>query len=77
MNDKQTEDFQVFGDDWVYCKSHVRPHPTGWCSVDVSHKVGLGIPPGEFNERARAAYEKCRLFGLRIYGEKKENEHGA
>lgn len=68
----QTEDTQVFGDDWVYCKDHVRPHPTGWCTVGVSRKLGLGIPPGNHKERSRAAYEKCRMFGLKIYGEEKE-----
>lgn len=26
---------------WVYCKQHVRPHETGWCTVDVRDKVAL------------------------------------
>lgn len=64
-----TEDALIFGDDWVYCKDHVCPHPTGWCSVGASHKLGLGIPPGEHDERAKQAYQKCRMFGLPIYGE--------
>lgn len=26
---------------WVYCRSHVGPHSTGWCSVDVGNKIAL------------------------------------
>lgn len=26
---------------FVYCKSHVAPHETGWCSVDVRNKIAL------------------------------------
>ena len=69
--DNQTEDAQVFGDDWVYCRQHLRPHTTGWCGVGVRDKIDLGIPPGEFGEWSRLAHEKCRRFGLKIYGEEK------
>jgi hypothetical protein len=59
-----TEDETVFGADaWVYCSQHVKPHQTGWCSVSVRDKIGLGV------DNAQAAYEKCRAFGLKIYGE--------
>jgi len=44
---KPTADFLAFGDDWVYCNQHLRPHSTGWCSVGVRDKIGLGIPQGE------------------------------
>jgi len=69
---KPTADFLTFGDDWVYCNQHLRPHPTGWCSVDVRDKLGLGIPQDEYSERARQAYKKCKLFGLPIYGDDKK-----
>lgn len=26
---------------WVYCKSHRRPHTTGWCTVPAGHKIAL------------------------------------
>lgn len=63
------EDAAVFGaDTFVYCASHRRAHVTGWCTVGVENKVGLGITkstPGG----AEAATEKCRRFGLRLFQE--------
>lgn len=46
---------------WVYCRQHVKPHETGWCSVGVHDKIGLGVATAE------AAYAKCREWGLEIY----------
>ena len=48
---------------WVYCRQHHKPHQTGWCSIGVHDKIGLGVASAE------AAYEKCRAWGLHIYGE--------
>jgi hypothetical protein len=27
--------------EWVYCKSHVGPHSTGWCGVSAREKIPL------------------------------------
>lgn len=57
-----TEDAIVFGADaWVYCRQHMRPHPTGWCGVSVRDKVGLGVTD------AKAAYAKCEEWGFELY----------
>lgn len=55
----QFEDEAAFGKDaWVYCSQHMRPHQTGWCTVSVRDKVGLGVASSE------AAYEKCQAWGF-------------
>jgi hypothetical protein len=37
-----TEDAVHFGEGkWIYCKSHVRVHTTGWCTVPITEKVAL------------------------------------
>jgi len=51
---------------WVYCKQHCKPHQTGWCSVSVSDKIGLGVSSVD------AAYAKCREWKLHLYGERDE-----
>lgn len=39
---KPTKDEEAFGENtWVYCSQHLRPHTTGWCTVDVSEKTPL------------------------------------
>ena len=59
-----TKDAETFGADrWVYCKSHVRPHTTGWCTVHVDDKVPLDATTRE------AAYAEARAKGFKIYGE--------
>ncbi len=63
-----TKDAQVFGATFVYCMSHRRAHATGWCTVGVENKIGLGIDklsPGGFE----AATEKCRRLGLQLTDE--------
>lgn len=61
------EDERVFGKDhWVYCNQHLRPHVTGWCTVDVRNKVGLGIY-GNDNENMKKAYSKCREWGFKLF----------
>ena len=63
------EDAKVFGENqWVYCRQHMKPHATGWCSVSVNDKLGLGIS-GNDTQAAKDAYEKCREWNLPIYGE--------
>ncbi len=67
---RPTEDELVFGKDaWVYCNQHMRPHITGWCSVAVRDKVGLGAVSVV---SADAAYEKCREWGFALYTDRQE-----
>lgn len=71
---RPTEDEIVFGvGAWVYCSQHCKPHQTGWCSVSNRDKLGLGLS-GNAPPTAQLAYEKCRQFGLPIYGEKAESK---
>ena len=59
-----TEDETVFGKGrWVYCKSHVRPHTTGWCTVCASNKRLLNATTSD------EAYAETRALGLPIFGE--------
>lgn len=46
---------------WVYCNQHMKPHQTGWCSVAVRDKIGLGV------KNADEAYQKCRDWKLPLY----------
>jgi hypothetical protein len=48
--------------DWVYCKSHVSAHSTGWCSVGVDQKIALRAQTRE------EAFEEVKKLGLPIYG---------
>lgn len=64
LSDEQP-DVAAFGRGaWVYCSQHMKPHQTGWCSVSVRDKIGLGVSTAE------EAYTKCRDWKLPIYGEK-------
>ena len=59
--DPLADDYIAFGpDQFVYCGSHRRPHRTGWCTVSVSNKLGLGVLTHE------EAVAKCRKFGLKL-----------
>jgi hypothetical protein len=59
-----TEDAREFGvDRWVYCKWHLRPHTTGWCTASASGKILLDARDHD------AAYAEARAKGLKIYGE--------
>lgn len=64
MDDKTTEDERVFGKDaWVYCNQHLTAHQTGWCTIGVRDKLGLGI----FGlSNGKRALEKCREFSLKL-----------
>ncbi len=68
-----TEDAKVFGGMLVYCASHRRAHATGWCTVDVENKLGLGIDRGAPNAMHDAA-EKCRRLGLRLFEDEQSNK---
>jgi hypothetical protein len=50
---------------WVYCKSHVGPHLTGWCAVGVDRKVALDLPETATRQQAN---EVVWAMGLSIYG---------
>lgn len=55
MTEKLTDDAKEFGEgSWVYCKSHRRPHTTGWCTVPANKKVRLEATDFE------AAQAECR-----------------
>lgn len=58
-----TEDELAFGKDvWVYCRQHMKPHKTGWCSVGAHDKVGLGVTNAKMAER------KCIEWGFELSG---------
>lgn len=62
IDEDMTEDERVFGEaQWIYCAQHLRPHLTGWCSVPVSQKLGLGV------STEKEAYAKCALLGLSVF----------
>lgn len=62
MADAVTEDETAFGINvFVYCRQHLRPHITGWCTVHADQKLAL---------EARSmdeAYAECERRGLKIY----------
>jgi len=62
------DDAAVFGPEgYVYCRQHMRPHSTGWCTVDSGEKVGLGILVGDGGKTYAEAAAKCRSFGLPLF----------
>jgi hypothetical protein len=63
---KQTEDVAAFGrGTYVYCAQHLGPHNTGWCTVGLDDKVGLGIK--FLTENMDAAHAKCKKLGLLLH----------
>jgi hypothetical protein len=40
---------------------------SGWCTVDLDNKLGLGEFAGTEQEQMAAAVEKCKYFGLKIW----------
>lgn len=51
-----------FGDDaWVYCKQHLNPHCTGWCTVSLEEKVLLDAKSYE------EAIAECKAKGFVLY----------
>lgn len=64
MCDETTDDELRFGaDKWVYCKAHVRPHTTGWCTVPHTEKVLLK------STNYHDARQETKDLGFKIYGE--------
>lgn len=47
---------------YVYCKSHVGPHVTGWCTVFNNNKIPLEAQTQE------EAFEEVKKMGLPIHG---------
>lgn len=59
-NEATTDDAKTFGADaWVYCRSHLRPHDTGWCTVPVDNKVLLEAKTED------EAYAECEAKGFK------------
>lgn len=59
-----TTDEKEFGAErWVYCKSHVGPHMTGWCTVCTSDKVLLNATSHT------EAVQESKDLGFKIFGE--------
>lgn len=53
--------------EWVYCHQHLRPHRSGWCTVNIDEKVGLGSFSGTEDEQLYAANAKCKRLEFRLY----------
>ena len=66
MSETEKAEDAVLGK-WVYCGQHLKPHRSGWCSVGIEDKVGLGPLSGNAREQEGAAEAKCRRLGLKIY----------
>lgn len=65
-----TNDERAFGRDaWVYCSQHMKPHQTGWCTVAVRDKIGLGVTT------AQEAEQKCRDFKLPLYADRTQTQN--
>jgi hypothetical protein len=47
---------------WVYCRQHLRPHATGWCTVGPEDKEPLRATTRE------EAYAEVRANGWAIWG---------
>jgi hypothetical protein len=61
MADDTTEDEKAFGTDaWVYCRQHLRPHRTGWCTVHLIDKRLLEASTLE------EAVAECEAQGLKL-----------
>lgn len=57
-----TEDQIAFGrNSWVYCRQHLRPHKTGWCSVPNFNKTKLDATT-DLN-----AHQECIRRGFYVY----------
>lgn len=48
--------------DFVYCRPHVSPHSTGWCSVDIRDKIPLAAKTSD------EAVAEVKKFGWPIFG---------
>jgi hypothetical protein len=62
-----TEDEALFGRGaWIYCRQHMKVHATGWCSVSIRDKIGLGV------DTAQEGVEKCRAWGFDLYQDRNQ-----
>lgn len=62
MTENKTEDEATFGSDvYVYCRSHLAPHKTGWCTVDPRDKIKLDA------KDYASATQECQDKGLELY----------
>lgn len=56
------DDEQAFGPDvWVYCRQHLRPHTTGWCTVSVDQKEALEA------RDYQSAHAECVRRGFKLF----------
>lgn len=60
MKEEITKDKQIFGDCYVYCSQHLRPHKTGWCTVHVSEKIKLNA------ENNEDVFDECKNKGYTV-----------
>jgi len=58
---RNTDDFRVFGDQYVYCSNHLTVHKTGWCKDESKYKVALGVSTQE------EGIQKCKSLGLKLH----------
>lgn len=64
-----TDDARKWGERAIiYCRSHMRPHETGWCTVPVTDKLKLHAAD------LATADDECRRFGLPLFSDKQRNE---
>lgn len=61
MCDKRDDAKQFGKDAWVYCKQHLRPHVTGWCTVPNDQKLALDA------KNLLDAVAECERKQLRIW----------
>lgn len=59
-----TADAREFGVNvFVYCRQHLRPHRTNWCTVGLKDKVKLDA------KSLKEAFEECKQNGFKVAGE--------
>jgi hypothetical protein len=46
---------------FVYCRQHVGPHSTGWCTVSADDKIPLNA------KNIEEAYAECKTKDWRVY----------
>lgn len=61
MSEKTDDEIHFGADRIVYCRQHLRPHFTGWCTVSLRDKILLDALTIE------GAYEECKEKGFQLY----------
>ena len=64
MTESKPEDLEFGEGVWIYCKSHMRAHQTGWCTVPKDNKVPLDAT--NHND----AVVECRQKGFALFDDK-------